>query len=79
MRDIRGIRQYRIVQEEVDKIIVFIVPGKDFGLEVANGVQEQISRIVKNGVHVHIRIVSELPREVSDKLRSVISKVPFSF
>ena len=79
MRDIRGIRQYRIVQEEVDKIIVFIVPGKDLGLEVANRVQEQIRRIVKNGVHVHIRIVSELPREVSDKLRSVISKVPFSF
>jgi len=79
MREIRGIQQYRIVQEKIDKLLVYVVPGMDFNLEVTYRVQQEIRKILNNNVHIEIKIVDELPRDPSGKLRSVISKVPIKF
>jgi phenylacetate-CoA ligase len=79
MRNIRGIKQYRIVQEKIDKLLVYLVPAMDFNLEVTYRVQQEIRKILKNNVHIEIKIVDELPRDPSGKLRSVISKVPIKF
>lgn len=79
MRDIRGIKQYRIVQEKIDKLLVYIVPGENFTLEVTYRVQQEIRKTLKNNVPIEIKMVDELPRDPSGKLRSVISKVPINF
>ena len=78
MRDIRGIKQYMIVQEKLDKLLVHIVPAKDFDSTITNRIQHEIGNILEYKVNVEIQTISELPRDPSGKLRAVISKVPIN-
>jgi len=79
MRNLKGIRQYRIVQEKTDEFIVYLVlqanPPPDLAESVKNGIKARIGEAVS----IRLRIVDEIPRDRSGKLRSVISYVPANF
>ena len=75
MRDVKGIKQYRIVQEELDKLTVYLVKGNDWGRSTPQRIRERIARTLQEDIDIKIDIVDSIPRETSRKIRSVISKL----
>jgi len=79
LRELKGIRQYRIVQERVDELIVYLVLEANPSSDLVERVKEGIKASVGEAVTVGVKIVDEIPRDRSGKLRSVISYVPVNF
>jgi phenylacetate-CoA ligase len=75
IRGIKGIKQYRVVQEKIDKLVIYIVKKKDFNWSIPVQIREKVKRVLKQDVHIEVKIVDSIPRDSSGKLRSVISKV----
>lgn len=76
IEDIPGIMQYRTIQERKDRFEVLIVPDKDFSFETEKKIKEKINLgCLGENVNIEIKLVNELPRERTGKLRTIISKI----
>lgn len=76
VRDIEGVEEFKIVQEEVDRVRVLVRTRK--GLYPRDG-DERITRGIRKrmgeGVVVEVEHVESIPRDASGKYRYVVSKV----
>ena len=75
MRNIPGIAQFRVIQENENLIAVQLVKGKNFSEATVQRVIEDVKEVVGNDVTVEPRIVDEIEKDQSGKIRAVISKV----
>ncbi len=73
---IPGIIQYRTIQERKDRFVVLIIPDKDFSLETEKKIKEKINLgCLGENINIEIRLVEEIPRERTGKLKTIISKI----
>jgi phenylacetate-CoA ligase len=79
LRDLKGIRQYRVVQEEIDKLTVYLVLQAKAPSDLVERVKKQIRPWVGETMAIRVKIVDEIPPDPSGKLRAVISYVPVNF
>jgi phenylacetate-CoA ligase len=79
MRNLKWIRQYRIVQEKIDELAVYLVLEANPPPDLAESVKNRIKARIGESVRIALRIVDEIPPDRSGKLRSVISYVPVNF
>jgi phenylacetate-CoA ligase len=79
--DFGVIAQFRIIQESSDKLVIYIALQDGFHDEdkVLQNAERRIQKLFGEGMQVEFKIVSELKRDPSGKLRKVISRVPVSF
>lgn len=75
VRDLPGVKQFRIVQESLDLTCVQIVADKRFGAEQAAGIENGFKARLGRNVKVAIERVEEIPLERSGKFRYVVSRV----
>lgn len=75
LRDMKGIRQYRIIQEETDKFTIYLVKGDDFDLSIPKQIKDRIKKAIQEDIHVETYIVDSMPSGPSWKYRFIISKV----
>ena len=75
MRDIPGIGQFRVIQENENLIIVQLVKGKNFSEVTIQRVIRDVKEVVGNDVTVEPTIVDEIEKDRSGKIRAIISKV----
>lgn len=75
IRELVGIRQYQIVQEERNRIVVKIVPRYGFDEKLITGWTSHFSEIVGEHVTVEPEVVSSISMEKRAKYRYVMSKV----
>ncbi|MBN1877057.1 MAG: phenylacetate--CoA ligase family protein [Anaerolineae bacterium] len=71
-----GVAQYQVCQETLDRVIVRVVPGRDFVQPDATG--ELLARcreILGVDVAVTVQVVDAIPREPSGKFRVVKSEI----
>lgn len=76
--NIFAITQYQIVQERIDRIILKIVKGKEFNLEILERIKDCLeNEFAKLGqkIEVFTEIVDEIPTGRTGKRRILISKV----
>jgi phenylacetate-CoA ligase len=76
VRDIEGVDQFKIIQEDVDNVRVLLKLHD--GLFPADGDQRIIEGLKKRmgkTVGISIEIMDQIPREASGKYRYVVSKV----
>lgn len=69
------IRQFQILQDTPDRVVVLVVPGPDYG----DGSAERIRGAITDdlpGITIDIRCVDEIAREPSGKFRKVLSDLP---
>jgi len=76
MRELKGIRQYRVIQEKINRLVVDLVLRESHPSDIAQQVERDIKECFTEAVDVEIRIVKEIPFEGSGKFRSAISLVP---
>jgi len=67
------IRQYRIVQEAVDRFVVLVAATEEE--TVRTRIIGDFRTILGDGAYITIQFVSDIPREASGKLRHFVSNV----
>ncbi len=75
IRDLPGVRQFKIVQHSLEETEVFLVLEPDFDRASLPGIVQGFQRRLGAAVRVTLREVEAIPVEASGKFRYVISKV----
>jgi phenylacetate-CoA ligase len=75
MRSIPGIAHFRMTQHKEDKFTVELVEGKDFTEETIYQIITEFKKVLGDNIYVEPKIVKEIAKDKSGKLRSVTSKV----
>jgi phenylacetate-CoA ligase len=76
MEAVDGIRQFRVIHEKKDLMVVQIVAGTSFSQDTPRRTQNLLRELVGDDMHIEVRMVSEISKEHTGKIRAVISKVP---
>jgi phenylacetate-CoA ligase len=72
---ISGLKQFRVIQEERDLMVVQIVAGAKYSQDVPLKTENLLRELVGGEMRIEVRMVSEIFKEKSGKIRAVISKV----
>jgi len=75
-KPLTSIEESQIVQEELDRIIVKIVPGRAFSMDDRKHLVKELRERLGDEVRIDIEIVESCPRLPSGKFKWVVSKVP---
>ena len=76
IESIPGVSEFELVQEKIDEIFVYIVKMKEYrDTVIVEGINTELKKIFGNNISVNTKIVENIPRENSGKLRSVISRL----
>lgn len=76
LRDIATVREFRIVQETLDDVVVELVPAEGFGEDEESQIVAQFRARLGAEVRVILRRVDAIAPERSGKFRYVVSRVP---
>ncbi|MFH1681731.1 MAG: hypothetical protein ABIH26_13950 [Candidatus Eisenbacteria bacterium] len=71
---VEGVAQYRIVQEQTDRVVVSVIPAFEFDESKAEEIRRALSPLLP-GVHVTIVAVEMIARDASGKYRIVESRI----
>jgi phenylacetate-CoA ligase len=75
VRDIPGVRQFKVIQESLDRTRVLIATDEAFRESDLDNIRDGIGRRLGSRVQVQIDRVRQIPREASGKYRYVVSHV----
>jgi phenylacetate-CoA ligase len=75
LRESPLVKQFQVVQETVDRIVLRIVPERELSADEIQGLIKKARLAVGGGVEVAVDCVGEIPRLASGKYRYVISNV----
>ncbi len=75
---VSGIKQFKVIQEKRDKILIQLVTGDDFPRDTAKvweASTEAIRKVFGENMQVDFQIVEKIARDPSGKIRKVISRI----
>jgi phenylacetate-CoA ligase len=75
IREVREVRESRVLQEDVDHVVVQLVPVRPLERAEVDSLRAKFGILFGSGIRVDIIQVGELPRPASGKFRPVESKV----
>ncbi len=75
LRETKSIKQFQVVQETVDRVVVRIVPETSMPVEERYRVWQKVQAVLGAGVEITIDCVDAIPPVASGKYRYVISNV----
>jgi phenylacetate-CoA ligase len=75
IRDILGVENFKIVQENLDYCHVYLVVNHDFSVEKLEDIRQGLISRLGDGVRIEVDVVDDIPKEASGKFRFVVSKV----
>ena len=78
MEAVDGIGQFKVIQEKKDLMVVQIVAGAGFSQDTPRRAQNLLKELVGEDMRIEFRMVSEISKEHTGKIRAVISRVPDS-
>lgn len=76
LRALAGVAEFKIIQHTVDRVEVRIVPNSRWSEEMARAAERGIQARLGDEIKVDVRLVGQIPPEVSGKYRYVSSRVP---
>lgn len=78
LRDLAGVKEFKIVQESLDKTRVQIVKDNAYQPNFDLIIQSEFKKRLGECVEIHVEYKNEIKAEKSGKFRYVVSKVDFS-
>lgn len=72
---IAGIKQFRVIQENIDTILVVLARGEGFNSDTILTAEKTLKDILGENMNIICKVFEDIPRESSGKVRAVISKV----
>ena len=76
VRDVPGVKNFKVVQEDRSHIRVFLIPENGFSQEAEDKIRARLAARLGKGVRISMERVDEIPRSASGKHRYVESRVP---
>lgn len=76
VRDLAGVKQFKIVQQSLDHTDILLVTDERFDPANLAAIERGAKARLGSEVTINVRRVSEIPPEKSGKYRYVVSKVP---
>ena len=76
VRDLPGVRAFKVVQESLALTRVYLVTGEGFDPAAVGTIEQGFRRRLGEGVTVQVEQVAEIPAERSGKFRYIVSHVP---
>ena len=70
----KGVKEYQVVQEKLDKIVIKIVPEEDFDEKQLDKIRE-IVRIRSEGWNIEFKFVDEIERTGAGKYKFIVSEI----
>ncbi len=78
VRDVPGVKNFKIVQEDRSHTRVFLIPENGFSQEAEEKIRARLAERLGKGVRISIARVDAIPRSASGKHRYVESRVKVS-
>jgi phenylacetate-CoA ligase len=75
LREMRSVREFRVIQEDLDRVTVTLVPDGRFSGEDEGWIKRQLALRLGEAIQIDITLVPTLSRTPAGKFRYVISKV----
>jgi len=75
LRDIPGIDEFRVIQEDVSRLVIEIVPAASFGSDGERAVLDGVGALMGPGITIELVKTDRIVRPESGKYRYVVSKV----
>jgi len=75
LREVHPIREFQIIQEDLDHLTIKIVPAEGFTEATRRAILARVERVMGNRVLVEIELTEAISPSASGKYRFVISKV----
>ena len=75
VRDVPGVKNFKVLQEDRSHIRVFLIPENGFSQEAEEKIRTRLAARLGKGVRISIERVDEIPRSRSGKHRYVESRV----
>jgi phenylacetate-CoA ligase len=72
---IAGVGQFRIIQERKDRLLIRLVPDKNFSDRTEHLVRQTMIGIMGKPIRIDIQLGKSIPVDPSGKIRSLVSKV----
>ncbi len=79
LREMERVREFQIVQEDVDRIVVLVVAAPGWSQADDEHVKIALGARLGAGVRVRVETVAAIPRTASGKFRYVVSRVADEF
>jgi phenylacetate-CoA ligase len=76
VRDVPGVKNFKVVQEDRSHTRVFVIPEARFSDEAEDKIRARLAERLGKGVRISMERVEEIPRSPSGKHRYVESRVP---
>ena len=76
MKSFDGFEQYKIIQDSKYKINVLLVKDDKLIVDTLKKIESGFKKIMGENINCNIKIVDEIQREKSGKLRKIMSKIP---
>lgn len=71
-----SVRQYQVVQRELDTLDITLVPGEGFGEATFEQIRREIANAVGSSVAIRFHVVDAIPASASGKFRVAICELP---
>jgi phenylacetate-CoA ligase len=78
VRDVPGVKNFKVIQEDVSHTRVFLIPENGFSQELEDKIRSRLVERLGKGVRISLERVEEIPRSSSGKHRYVESRVPIT-
>ena len=75
VKRIQGIRQFKIVQEDITQVMVEVVPDSKWAAESFETLRSVLELITHHCAIIKIALVDKIPQDPSGKFRSIVSNV----
>lgn len=75
LREVPGLKEFRVTQEAIDRLVVQLVPEPGFKPERVASVVSALGQLMGSGVDVEVNVTEAILRPVSGKYRYVVSKI----
>lgn len=77
--NLRGIKQFRVIQETREKMTIELAVDKDFQYNrVLDRARREVQRVFGKDMQVNFRMLGKIDKDTTGKLRKVISHVPIA-
>ena len=75
LRDLKGVKEFKIIQESLDLVRVLVVPDSQWGKIIEDAIVEGFRERLGQNVIVEVEVKTEIESEISGKKRYVVSHV----
>lgn len=73
--ELQGVREAQVIQEELDRLRILVVPSPHFGEDTVREIEQRIHARLTSAMRVTVEPVEAIPRTQAGKLKAVISRL----